>query len=216
MNKTRKVYVVGMGTGYAYPIMNKQLVDTIQEADIVLFTGGADVDPSVYNKKALESTWSSLNRDIYEREMYAAMRPDQLALGICRGLQLFCALNGGNLVQDTTNHAGPDHSVKILETGETFMVSSLHHQMVYPFDMPKTDYTILGVSEHNRSRYYAGDGIDPDVVKNFGEPEIVLFHKAGKPVSFGIQGHPEMMPLDSRFVQYENEMIERLLKQIKG
>ena len=216
MNKTRKVYVVGMGTGYANPIKNKQLVNTIQEADIVLFTGGADVDPSIYGKKAIEATWPSLRRDIYEKEFYEAMRPDQLAIGICRGLQLFCALNGGNLVQDTTNHAGPDHTVKILETGDIFMVSSLHHQMVYPFDMPNSDYTILGISEHNRSSYYAGDGIDPDVIKNFGEPEIVLFHKEGKPVSFGIQGHPEMMSPNSLFVQYENEMIEKLLKQIKG
>lgn len=96
------------------------------------------------------------------------------------------------------------------------MVSSLHHQMVYPFDMSNSDYTILGISEHNRSRYYAGDGIDPDVIKNFGEPEIVLFHKEGKPISFGIQGHPEMMSQNSLFVQYENEMIEKLLKQIKG
>ena len=96
------------------------------------------------------------------------------------------------------------------------MVSSLHHQMVYPFDMSNSDYTIRGISEHNRSRYYAGDSIDPEVIKNFGEPEIVLFHKEGKPVSFGIQGHPEMMSPNSLFVQYENEMIEKLLKQIKG
>lgn len=216
MNKTRKVYVVGGAIGYARPIMNKQLVTNMADADIVLFTGGADVDPSIYGKKAIEATWPNLNRDIYEREFYNAMLPGQLAIGICRGLQLFCALNGGNLVQDVTSHAGPDHQIELISTGENFTVSSLHHQMVYPFDMPKEDYTILGVSNPNRSAYYAGDGIDPNVIKHFGEPEIVLFHKAGKPLSFGIQGHPEMMDLNSRFVQYENEMIEELLNKIKG
>ena len=48
----RKVYVIGPFTGYARPIYNKELVDNIEDADIVLLTGGSDVDPSTHGKPA--------------------------------------------------------------------------------------------------------------------------------------------------------------------
>jgi hypothetical protein len=44
------------------------------------------------------------------------------------------------------------------------------------------------------SDVYEGDGVDPNKIIENGEPEIVLFHKEGKPLSLAVQGHPEMMP----------------------
>ncbi len=84
MNK--KVYVVGRGVGYASWIDDCELVNNINDAKIVLFTGGEDVDPKFYGCKRHPSTWSTVERDEYEIEMFKKMRKDQLALGICRGL----------------------------------------------------------------------------------------------------------------------------------
>ena len=46
-----KIYVVGNSTHYASWIDNHKLVDNIEDADIVLFTGGEDVDPKYYNEE---------------------------------------------------------------------------------------------------------------------------------------------------------------------
>lgn len=79
-----KVYVIGSGKGYARPIYNKVLVDNIEDADIVVLTGGADVDPSSYGKKNV-SSWGDKYRDDYEIKMYKKIRQDQLVMGTCRG-----------------------------------------------------------------------------------------------------------------------------------
>lgn len=63
--------------------------------------------------------------------------------------------------------------------------------MIYPWNLDKKDYDILFWSEPRRSTRYLGDKIDPAKIEV--EPEIAVFHKEGKPVCLGIQGHPEIM-----------------------
>ena len=94
----KKVYVVGYSTGYSRFIHNMNLVNNIEEADIVLFTGGEDISPELYGCKKHETTYFTRRRDEEEVSAFNKMRPNQLAVGICRGAQLFCALNGGILV----------------------------------------------------------------------------------------------------------------------
>jgi putative glutamine amidotransferase len=174
-------------------IKNSKLVANIEEADIIILPGGADIDPSIYGKKKHETVhWLSPERDAREIADFNAVRPDQVVLGICRGAQLLCALFGGILVQNCHRHIGCDHSITNGE--KEFNISSIHHQMMYPFDMPKEDYEILYRSTRRLSDVYEGDGVDPQKIIENGEPEIVLFHKEGKPLSLAVQGHPEMMP----------------------
>ena len=186
-----KVFVVGPSIGYSRFIENCELVDDQEEAQIVLFTGGEDINPELYGKKRHPSTWFTRSRDRAEVKAFNKMRTDQLAVGICRGLQLFTALNGGILVQDCDNHAGCGRHL-ITNGKDTYSITSIHHQMVYPFDMDPSYYDVLYWSE-GISTYYEGDGIDPELLKKYGEPEIVVYHRPGFPVCLGIQGHPEMM-----------------------
>lgn len=86
-----KVYVVGGDTYYASWINNHKLVDSVEEADLVLFTGGEDVDPSLYGKKKHPTTFSNLDRDLKEKEIFDSIKPNQLAMGICRGLKIMMA-----------------------------------------------------------------------------------------------------------------------------
>lgn len=88
-----KVYVVGGATFYASWIKGFKITDNLEEAKIVLFTGGEDVDPSLYGKEKHPRTSSNIERDKKELEIFNKIRPDQLALGICRGLKLWLTLN---------------------------------------------------------------------------------------------------------------------------
>lgn len=83
----KKVYVVGNSVYYAEWINNYILVDNLEDADIVLFTGGEDVDPDLYDKECHHTTFCNPARDRYEAEIFDKVKPNQVCLGICRGLR---------------------------------------------------------------------------------------------------------------------------------
>ena len=212
----KKVFVVGPATNYARFIEDATLVDDIKDADVVLFTGGEDVSPKIYGRKAIRQTFANPERDDIEVRVYNMIKPNQLCIGVCRGSQLMCALNGGLLVQDVSGHAiFGTHPIITLE-GEIFEITSTHHQMQYPYSLPKDYYDIVAICDSRRSRYY--EGLDeteiPALVSN-GEPEIVLYHVPGKPKALAIQGHPEVMRPNSPTVEWLNKKINEILKTIK-
>ena len=81
-----KVYVVGSAKHYSAWIENHELTDNLEEANIVLFTGGEDVDPSLYGCEKHASTYSNLSRDLYEKKIFNQVSNNQLVIGVCRGL----------------------------------------------------------------------------------------------------------------------------------
>ena len=86
--RKRKVFVVGHAKSYAKWIENHELTDNITEANIALFTGGEDVDPSLYGCEKHATTYSNIHRDLEEKAVFEQVRPDQFCLGICRGLRI--------------------------------------------------------------------------------------------------------------------------------
>lgn len=218
--KKIKVYVIGPSIGYASWLPDIVLVSNLEEADIVWFTGGADINPKLYNEPAHSTSYFSNQRDEYEVYCYKKMTKKQLAIGTCRGAQLFCALNGGKLVQNVTGHCGCSHQIKLvgsfngLQLPETCYVSSIHHQMMYPYDMPDNSYTVLYTADPRISSHYDGTGFNENKIKLYGEPEVVLFTSPNHPVSLGIQGHPEMMDRNSCFVKAMIELTHQLLEEI--
>src|SRR6266446_2592686 len=99
MKTKRKIYVVGSSRQYAN-WMQGELVDNIEDADLVLFTGGEDVDPRMYKEPRNPHTGCNLDRDIQEaREFYLANKLKKHIIGICRGSQFTCVMSGGKLVQ---------------------------------------------------------------------------------------------------------------------
>lgn len=86
MNRRQlNVFVVPGMNGDRF-FQNKRIVRDQNEADVVVFTGGADINPEIYGKQAHPSTYFSDYRDAYEIEAFRKMRKDQLAVGLCRGL----------------------------------------------------------------------------------------------------------------------------------
>lgn len=212
----KKVFVVGGDIHYAGFLNFKyQLIDNPKEADIVIFTGGADVHPMIYGCKEVTRCGTYLERDIREKEIFDQLTDKQLVIGICRGSQLMCALNGGILVQDCDNHGiFGTHGIETVE-GEKYQITSTHHQMQCPYTIKKSYYDIYAWA--NRCTYYLGDNMSVSIVKKLKEkePEIVIYHKPLTPRCIAIQGHPEMMRKDCDTVKMLNNLINKELNKIK-
>lgn len=209
-----KVYIVGFATHYADWIKGSIQVDNLEDADIVLFTGGEDVDPSMYGH-INKNSYSNKNRDMNEKNIFEKIKSNQLALGICRGSQVLCCFNGGKLYQDVTGHAlGYTHA--ITNGSKQLEITSTHHQMQYPFNLPNQDYDLLWWSAAPLSRHYVWGGSDDYLRRPPVEPEIVMYHVKGKPMSLAIQGHPEMMRTTSPTIDELNKLLRLCLQKLQN
>jgi putative glutamine amidotransferase len=207
-----KVYVVGGDVDYVNFIEDVEIVNKLEDAQLVVFTGGEDVTPSFYGCKKYRTTFNNVERDNFEKEIFDKIDPSkQVCYGACRGSQFLCVMNGGKLVQDVNNHAiGYTHG--ITDGNKIYQITSTHHQMQYPFDLNDNDYDILYYSYGINSDYYMGDKIDYERIY-YKEPEIVFYHKDGLPKCLAVQGHPEMIP-ESIVAKMINNLIKDLVNGI--
>lgn len=125
-------------------------VDILDRIDGIVFTGGSDVDPSMYGETPHPTTYVKPERDKAEvLLMRAALDRDLPVLGVCRGFQLMAVTYGGRLHQhlpDVLGHTGHrptsgpkfgQHPVQFVAgtlgqkiLGEELVVNSYHHQGV--------------------------------------------------------------------------------------
>lgn len=83
-----KIYVVGGDTKYVNFVDNTEIVDNLKDAQLVVFTGGEDVTPSLYGCETLPATFCNIQRDKIETDIFNKIDPKkQVCLGICRGLR---------------------------------------------------------------------------------------------------------------------------------
>ena len=99
------------GIGYMLPFT--QNLDIMKEMansfDGFLFTGGQDLNPSLYGKQELEdlsnSTGYAPERDIFEPLFYPIVRDlNKPVLAICRGFQSINVIQGGTIIQDLPSY----------------------------------------------------------------------------------------------------------------
>jgi len=216
VKKDKKVKILVLGSGiYARPF--KELGDIILvsgktqpeaynwgEVKLVVFTGGADVDPSMYNEKIHKSTHSDIHRDNMEKKYYhQALRSGVKMVGICRGSQFLTVMNGGSLIQHVYSHAiQGTHSITTND-GEQVEVTSTHHQMMYPKGRFKLLAWASGLSkqyETGVTTAYTKKGNKTD------EPEAVWY---GNTNTLAVQFHPEYMNEDTGGYKY----FQKLLKE---
>lgn len=210
MNKAKANLYVPDYTTYAQPFRPLfNLVEKVEWADVVMFTGGTDINPELYGQRlTTHSQLPNYTRDLKEIRIYNEAAERGLPfLGICRGAQLLCAIAGGKLIQHTNGHHG-DHRMMTNE-GVEYTMSSLHHQMMIP---QGTDHELIAWCER-RSTEYIGEGdkrIDEELKKiRFDvEPEIVYFKKIK---GLGIQGHPEHFSGDHPTLVYLRKLVEERL-----
>ncbi len=185
----RTVYIVDGGSDYANWCQARE-VDTMEEATFVLFTGGSDVSSSLYGKRKHPSAYYNEYRD--EREVKAFKQAVALGkpiLGICRGAQLAAVCSGGLLVQDQSSQG----YLHLMETigGQQIVVSSMHHQAMYPWGLPPESYDVIGWTV-GLSDYHWGERDGEEMVTGVvpGDKECEIIHfKATR--ALAIQSHPE-------------------------
>lgn len=138
----RKIYVVGGQKNYAC-WMEGNVVDKMEDANLVVFTGGEDVSPELYAHDPHPTTHCNPARDAFEvGEWRKAMDLKKPMVGICRGAQFLCVMAGGKLIQ----HQPSDQFLHRINTFDerSIQVTSCHHQAQFPWDLADDDYRVLG------------------------------------------------------------------------
>ncbi len=184
-----KVYIVGAGySEYQSMFLRNgwEMAKHMEGADLVQFTGGADVTPILYNKSRHLQTSSDASRDLYEVGRFLkAQRLGIPCAGICRGGQFLNVMCGGGMRQDVHHHAlAGNHYIRTSsKEGETFLVkvSSTHHQMMIP-------------AEHGSVLLAHAYHMPADVLYETGEQDESLQAEAVYYPGFNVlcyQPHPE-------------------------
>lgn len=178
-----KVYIVGHDNLIERMFLKRgiETVSHFSEADLVCFTGGSDVTPSLYDEKNVASGNDWL-RDVHEMAEYNEAQEYGIpCVGICRGGQFLNVMNGGKMWQDINHHAiwGTHEMYLLDDPAKKFSVTSTHHQM-----MRKADNGIL-LGAANLCTKFVHDGTDPAPVL---DTEIVWYPET-KCLCF--QPHPE-------------------------
>lgn len=181
-----------------------------EDADIIVFNGGADIGTEIYNEipamRGIPRYKSE--RDQEEIDLFNNHLGDKFLLGICRGAQLLNCLNGGTLWQHVDNH-GRDHQMVDLLTGHVYQTTSTHHQMMRP--NLKTGKIIAVSHESNNKHAENVHRYIPINQKDDQDIEIVWYEDT---MSLCIQGHPEYVP-GSVFADYCIALVRNYMKASK-
>lgn len=186
-----------------------ELVDTDHgptEADIVIFTGGADVHPMWYGERTIPGCHHDQERDDFDMEAYwTAYAEEKLCIGICRGAQLIHVANNGKMWQDVNGH-GRTHHLLDIKSGETHLVTSTHHQMMrVDLHDPGNEFEIVAIAANSGHRKADGLTIYPPKKSPYFTNDIeVLWYPKARSLCF--QPHPEYA-LASCFSYFEELLI---------
>ena len=124
-------------------LKSKNMEEQVKDSTLVIFTGGEDVNPSLYGEGNIYSEYFN-GRDSMEYDLLTlSLRYKKPILGTCRGLQLINVFFGGTLYQDITwghSNAMFKWRSKIL-SGLFPLTNSMHHQGIKTL---ATDFIPLG------------------------------------------------------------------------
>lgn len=189
---TREVDVKAVVAAGAIPVLLpsgiplEEIPQLVEVMDGFLFTGGGDLEPSIYGESDHERVYGvNLQRDAFELAlMRALLERDKPMLAICRGMQTLNVACGGGLYLDIASQlpeAGKHdwwpgsernklaHKVRIEPASklgeilgfETLETNSLHHQAVRELGkglqvVAKAEDGVVEAIEHGDKRFVIG------------------------------------------------------------
>lgn len=182
-------YIQFLSTEFEVNVVRIETITKKRDINLVLFTGGEDVNPEYYNEKVGIYTHINKKRDDKEVNCFHFFRGTGVPmLGICRGNQFLAVMNNAKLIQHVEGH-GREHTIVVKGQMKPISITSTHHQMIYPFDLDKSKYELIAYSEFFKSKTYLnGKNEEIELSKEFLEPEIIYYPDTK---CLGIQGHPE-------------------------
>lgn len=178
---------------------------TPKDFTLVLFTGGADVDPFFYGDTSpLRMCKSSPTRDKFEKTVFQyALTNNIPMIGICRGFQFLNVMAKGRLLHHIDGHGGTTHLFNGPNLKRPINVNSFHHQMV----VPSADSYTIGQTVDQLSNLYYGKHDQPEKWKGF-EVEAAIFPEIN---ACGVQYHPEWMATTSEGFLFFHNMANNLI-----
>ena len=204
-----KVFIIDGNYQYLDMFFNHgwEAAESLADADLVQFTGGADVSPMLYGERCHPQTHYLDSRDAVEARAYsAAFKLGIPMAGICRGGQFLNVMCGGRMWQHVDRHAiGDTHGVVDVANGKTIQCTSTHHQMM----RPSSEGVILGVaSEATFLEHMDGRDVLRHEAKRGGDVEVVLYPDY-KVLCF--QPHPEYLSAHSDCQKWYFKLIKENL-----
>lgn len=202
------VYIIDGNAQYRqmFEKMGWKITHDLNAADLVQFTGGADVSPFIYGEKNHPTTGNDPRRDLVEAGYYAlCVRMGKKMAGICRGGQFLNVMNGGKMYQDVDGHAiGGTHQCHDLQTGTKLQVTSTHHQMMR---VGKRGLIVAQAREATYFEHMEGGVIANGKASPQDDAEVIFYNDTN---SICFQPHPEFYGADSTR-EYYFELLERYL-----
>jgi gamma-glutamyl-gamma-aminobutyrate hydrolase PuuD len=136
---SKRVFIVHSSPEYVelfedlgYTSYHDLLDEQLNPVDLIVFTGGSDVTPSLYGHPAHPYTSNSVYRDVTESSVFEKALQHRIPMvGICRGGQFLNVMSGGTMYQHVEGHTR-SHEITDVLTGDVVYVSSTHHQMMKP------------------------------------------------------------------------------------
>tara|TARA_Y100001973_G_scaffold106774_1_gene187455 strand:+ start:3060 stop:3680 length:621 start_codon:yes stop_codon:yes gene_type:complete len=185
-----KVYVLGMAPAYVAMFERQEgfkVVNSLNQADAVQFTGGEDVTPSLYNELRHPRTYNNEARDKIESDVFETCLGKKHMLGICRGSQFLNVMNGGRTYQDVNNHAiSGTHACFSELLGTHVEVTSTHHQIMRPHKRGEVDGWAWKLATRKEHMDYEGN-----ITTALNDPKDIeaVFYEDTRCLCF--QPHPE-------------------------
>lgn len=223
--------IIGITPSYSYEENTYQIrgtyVDAIKEAggipillypddgfpDFVhgiLFSGGGDIDPLLFGEEPIKDNGEiSPLRDSFELPLcWEGLKRNIPMLGVCRGMQVFCTVSGGGILQDiysqtqsTLKHMqnAPrfygTHTIEVTEGTRLFSllgkkslpVNSFHHQAISSAGegfrvCARSKDGLIEAIEHTKNSFILGVQWHPEAMN---EPEQKsIFHGFIKAAAF--------------------------------
>lgn len=187
----------------------------LDDIDLIIIGGGQDICPSMYGHDNIASQCGEApsKRDLWEKALFRTNlsrgKKKVPILGICRGAQFLCVMNGGILVQHVDNHGGTNHPLLLIDDpqgDESVLANSYHHQMMWPTG----NFKLIGYTK-NRSKTWLYDVMNTPGVFGVDDasynPEIVLFDTR----ELAIQGHPEYLDPQDKFAIKTRQLVYHYL-----
>lgn len=161
--------------------------DAPEDADMVVFGGGSDVNPMLYGEEPHCLTHFDTKRDERDIALYKKCLSLGIPMfGVCRGAQFLAVMNGLKLYQDIDGHTG-NHMVYDVQEGKAVQnVSSVHHQSVIKPPMENKDFILVADCTKSTVRWL--NASEQDTTGSMKDVEAFFIRST---CSLGVQGHPE-------------------------
>ena len=171
-----------------------------ERANVIVFSGGADVSPHLYGEDNVASGCRRLRDD---QCINLFVNFDVPRIGICRGAQFLNVMGGGRMWQDVDGHTR-SHLVRDTRTLKEYYCTSTHHQMM----RPSSDAAIIGIAATPLSTYR----LAATELERFRSTDIeVLYYEHIKSLCF--QPHPEY-PGHPECTEYFTELVREFFPQL--